>query len=78
MWLVYPSTSASKSDNIVFTRSSITESEENGNVLIPLTLTQCAYDSTYDSNLWFSQGHKCSYDYTYDSDCDSVASENQS
>ena len=54
------------------------ESEENGNVLIPPTLTQCAYDSTYDSNFCFSQGHKCSYDYAYDSDCDSVASENQS
>ena len=32
-----------------------------------------AYDSAYDSDFWFSQGHKRSYD----SDLDSVASKNQ-
>ena len=32
-----------------------------------------AYDSAYDSNFWFSLGHKRSYD----SDSDSVASENK-
>ena len=32
-----------------------------------------AYDSAYDSDFWFSPGHKRSYD----SDSDSVASENQ-
>ena len=32
-----------------------------------------AYDSAYDSDLWFSLGHKRSYD----SDSDSVASENE-
>ena len=32
-----------------------------------------AYDSAYDSNVWFSLGHKRSYD----SDSESVASENQ-
>ena len=28
----------------------------------------CTYDSTYDSNFWFSLGHKHSYDSAYDSD----------
>ena len=32
-----------------------------------------AYDFAYDSDFWFSLGHKRSYD----SDSDSVASENQ-
>ena len=32
-----------------------------------------AYDPAYDSDFWFSLGHKCSYDSAYDS----VASENQ-
>ena len=32
-----------------------------------------AYDSAYDSDFWFSLGHK----FSYDSDSDSVASENQ-
>ena len=32
-----------------------------------------AYDSAYDSDFWFSLGHKRSYD----SDSDSLASENQ-
>ena len=36
-----------------------------------------AYDSAYDSDVWFSLGHKRSYDSAYDSDSDSVASENQ-
>ena len=36
-----------------------------------------AYDSAYDSDFWFSLGHKRSYDSTYDSDFDSVTSENQ-
>ena len=36
-----------------------------------------AYDSAYDSDFWFSLGHKRSYDSAYDSDSDSVASENQ-
>ena len=36
-----------------------------------------AYDSAYDSNFWFSLGHKRSYDSANDSDSDSVASENQ-
>ena len=36
-----------------------------------------AYDSAYDSDFWFSPGHKRSYDSAYDSDSDSVASENQ-
>ena len=36
-----------------------------------------AYDSAYDSDFWFSLGHKRSYDSAYDSDCDSIASENQ-
>ena len=35
------------------------------------------YDSVYDSDFWFSQGHKHSYDSAYDSNFDSVASENQ-
>ena len=35
------------------------------------------YDSVYDADFWFSQGHKHSYDSTYDSNFDSVASENQ-
>ena len=35
------------------------------------------YDSAYDSDFRFSQGHKRSYDSDYDSDSDSVASENQ-
>ena len=34
-----------------------------------------SYDSTYDSDFWFSQGHKRSYDS--DSDSDFVPSENQ-
>ena len=34
-----------------------------------------AYDFAYDSDIWFSLGHKLPYDYDYDSD--SVASENQ-
>ena len=34
-------------------------------------------DSDYDSDFWFSQGHKRSYDSAYDSDSDSVASEKQ-
>ena len=36
-----------------------------------------AYDSTYDSDFWFSLGHKHSYDFAYDSDSDSITSENQ-
>ena len=36
-----------------------------------------AYDSAYDSDFWFSPGHKRSYDSAYDSDSDSVANENQ-
>ena len=36
-----------------------------------------AYDSAYDSDVWFSLGHKRSYDSAYDSDSDSVAGENQ-
>ena len=38
-----------------------------------------AYDSAYDSDLWFSLlvGHKRSYDSAYDSNSDSFASENQ-
>ena len=36
-----------------------------------------AYDSAYDSDFWFSLGHKLSYDSNYNSDSDSVASENQ-
>ena len=36
-----------------------------------------AYDSAYDSDLWFSPGQKRSYESAYDSDSDSVASENQ-
>ena len=35
------------------------------------------YDSAYDSDFWFSPGHKRFYDSAYDSDSDSVASENQ-
>ena len=37
-------------------------------------------DSAYDSDFWFSLGHKRSDDSAYDSDSDSdsVASENQS
>ena len=35
------------------------------------------YDSAYDSDFLFSQGHKRSYDSTYDSNSDSVATENQ-
>ena len=31
----------------------------------------------YDSDLWFSLGHKRSYDSAYDSNSDSFASENQ-
>ena len=34
------------------------------------------HDSAYDSDFWFSQGHKHSYDSAYDS-ADSVTSENQ-
>ena len=37
----------------------------------------CAYDSAYDSDLWFSLRHKRSYDSTYDSDSNSSASESQ-
>ena len=36
-----------------------------------------AYDSAYDSDFWFSSGHKRSYVSAYDSDSDSLASENQ-
>ena len=36
-----------------------------------------AYDSAYNSDFWFSQGHERSYDSAYDSDSDSAASENQ-
>ena len=35
-----------------------------------------AYDSAYDSDFLFSQGHKPSYDSDSDSDSDSVPSEN--
>ena len=40
---------------------------------------RCAYDSVYDSDFWFSLGHKPSYYSAYDSDSDSdsVTSENQ-
>ena len=34
----------------------------------------CAYDSAYDSDFWFSLGHKRSYDSACDSNFDSVAS----
>ena len=36
-----------------------------------------AYDISYDSNIWFSLGHKRSYDSAYNSNSDSVATENQ-
>ena len=36
-----------------------------------------AYDSAYDSDFWFLQGHKRSYDTAYDYDSNSVASKNQ-
>ena len=36
-----------------------------------------AYDSAYNSDFWFSLGHKRSYYSDYDADSDSVASENQ-
>ena len=35
------------------------------------------YDSAYNSDFLFSQGHKRSFDSAYDSDSDSVAGENQ-
>ena len=35
------------------------------------------HDFAYDSDFWFSLGHKLSYDSDYKSDSDSVASENQ-
>ena len=38
---------------------------------------RCAYDSTYDSDLLFSQGHQQSYNFAYESNSGSVASENQ-
>ena len=36
-----------------------------------------AYDGAYDSDFWFSQGHKCSYDSAYDSNSNATASVNQ-
>ena len=36
-----------------------------------------AYNSAYDSDVWFSLGHKRFYDSADDSDSDSVASEYQ-
>ena len=41
------------------------------------TILSRFYDSDYDSDLWFSQGHKRSYDSAYEpvSGSDSVASE---
>ena len=45
---------------------------KNGNILIPLTRIS-TYDSTYDSDFWFSLGHKRSYYSAYDS----TTSENQ-
>ena len=30
------------------------------------TILSCFYDSAYDSDLWFSQGHKRSYDSAYE------------
>ena len=36
-----------------------------------------SYDSAYDSDFWFLQGHKRSYDTAYDYDSNSVASKNQ-
>jgi len=36
-----------------------------------------AYDSAYDSDVWFSLGHKRSCDSAYNSNFDSVTSENQ-
>ena len=35
------------------------------------------YDSEYDWDFWFSQGHERSYDFAYESDFDSVPSESQ-
>ena len=35
------------------------------------------FHRTYDSDIWFSPGHKCFYDSAYDLDSDSIASENQ-
>ena len=36
-----------------------------------------AYDSAYNSDFWFSLGHKPSYDSAYDSNSHSIVSENQ-
>ena len=74
LWLIYPyaSSSGSDSDGIV---SGVGKIETFW--FFRLRLRQ-AYDSTYDSDFWFSLGHKGSYDSAYDSDSDSVASENQS
>ena len=36
-----------------------------------------AYDSTYDSDFWFTMSQALLYDSAYASDFDSVASENQ-
>ena len=83
LWLVYSSASASDSDNLVFTWSwaerKCRSRKRSRKKMEPFWFFwlrfRCAYDSAYDSDFWFSLGHKRSYDS--DSDSDSVASENQ-
>ena len=82
LWLVYPSASASDSNNLVFTRSYLRRSHKQSRkqmegVLIFLTsIPSClSWLSCHDSDFWFSISHKRSYNSAPDSD--SVASENQ-
>ena len=79
LWLVYPSASASDSDNLVFTKSgSRKRSQKKMETFWSFRLRfRRPYDSAYDSDFLFSLSHKRSYDSAYDSDSDSVASENQ-
>ena len=77
MWLVYPSTSASGSDNL----GSLDHKQQSHKKMEPFwffRLQFCrTYDSAYNSDFLFSQGHKRSFDSAYDSDSDSIAGENQ-
>ena len=83
LWLVYPSASASDSDNLVFTRSWAEYKQQSHKQSRRKMETfwffwlwfHRDYDSTYNSNFWFSLDRKCSYNFAYDSD--SVASEQQ-
>ena len=82
--VIGPSSSASDSDNLVFTPDHKRRSRKRSQkkmetfwLVLPTPIRRPSYDSAYDSDFWFSLSYKRSCDSAcdspYDSDSDSVA-----